>query len=346
MSVRKTILVLVSIVGFLAAGLLTMACPEGDHEGGDNAKRVKSVAELPGPVREALGRYAPAQAKPESMEREEEQGLVTWSAEYETDAGDVEITALSDGTLVSIEHESKPAALPKAVADASRKALGGRPKEADHVQVAVYELEDRPEPGMVRERFVDPFGRVVVERIHKAGPEHDNPEEVSHLPAAVRATLDRETGGAELTGLQTENEWGHTVHAASWQAADGPREIKILENGQVLYTELPTGHVPAAVEKLVEEDAQHPQETAGVNEAEQREETEKASQEPGEEAKKSGMSNKNAEAGEVQGLPAGGVERMLIDAWEVRGKQHGRERELLILSTGEVLRSEPLQGGD
>jgi len=336
---RRTVLVCVSILGLLVAGLLTTACPEGDGEGGDSAKKVKSIAELPGPVRSTLAQFAPAQAKPEDLEREEENGVVTWSAEYEMDKGDLEVTALSDGTLVSIERERRPSALPREVVDASEEVLGTRPKEADHVRLAVYEIEDSPEAGTIRERFVDPFGQVVLQRVHKAGPEHDTPETLSDLPDVVRVTLETETGGAKLTGLQMENEWGQTIHAASWNAADGPREVKILENGHVLYLELPTGPLPARVAAMIKKGAGYPEAATETNEEQAEEATAESSSEGEQELAEEGGSEE-AEGHAGHAASSAGVERLLLDAWEVRGKRDGRELEVLVLPTGEVVRTD------
>lgn len=336
MTTRRTVLACVGFSGLLVAGLLTTACPEGDGEGGDSAKKVKSIAELPGPVRDTLALFAPAKAKPESMEREEENGVVTWSAEYELDKGDLEVTALSNGTLVSIERESRPSALPREVVDASKEVLGMKPKEADHVRLAVYELEDRPQEGTVRERFVDPFGRIVLQHIHVASPEESTPEAVADLPAAVRATLDKKTGGAELTGLHVEKEWGRTVHAASWHAADGPREIKILEDGRILYLELTTGPLPAGVAAMIEEGAGYPEAATETNENQAGEATAESSSEGEQELVEEGGSEE-AEGHAGHAASSAGVERMLLDAWEVRGNRDGHEVEALILETGKIL---------
>jgi len=325
------------LAGCVGIGIAATACSKDEHGEGDAAVHIKSVAQLPAPIRETLARFGPAKAKPKGMEQEVEHGLATWSAEYHTDGGDIEVTALTDGTLVSVEHESTPDALPRNVMEFAKKTLGARVKGADHVRVAVYELEDSPEPGTVRERFVDPFGKIVVKRVHKAGPDNDISEAITDLPAAARATLEKETGGAKLTGLHRETEWGYTVHAASWQAADGPREVKILGNGGVVYVELPTGPLPARVAALIQKSSGQTEEAEKADERQ----AGKATRKPG----ATGEEETAAAAGHTEGTPeqaergaaSVGVERMLLDAWEVRGKQDGKKVEALILATGEVL---------
>ncbi len=332
---RRAVVVCFGLAGMLLSGFLTTACSTNRDEGGDAAAKVKSIAQLPKPVRDTLRLFAPAKAKPGGMEREEEHGLVTWSSEYETNAGDIEITALSDGTLVSIEQESKPAALPREVASAGGKALGGKPKEADHVRLAAYELEDHVQKGTVRERFVDPFGRVLLERLVVESPE-TTPEAISDLPAPVRATLDHETGGAEPTSLRVEEEWGQTVHAASWHAGDGRREVKILEDGRVLYLELPTGPVPARVAALITEGAGQAEAGAEANEQQAEKPTAESASEGEEKLAEAGGSEK-AEGHDRRATSSVGVERVLLDAWEVHGERDGRNAEVLILETGKIL---------
>ncbi len=304
---RKAVVVCFGVAGMLLSGSLTAACSTNRDQWGDPAARVKSIAQLPKPVRDTLRLFAPAKAKPGDMEREEEHGLVTWSSEYETNAGDIEITALSDGTLVSIEQESKPAALPREVASAGEKALGGKPKEADHVRLAAYELEDHVQKGTVRERFVDPFGRILLQRLFVASPEESIPEMVSDLPAPVRATLDHETGGAEPTSLRMEKEWGQTVHAASWHAADGRREVKILEDGRILCLELKTGPVPARVAALISEGAGQAEAEAETNQQQAEKTTVKSASE-GEEKLAEAGGSKKAEGHDRRATSSVGVE--------------------------------------
>lgn len=336
----RKVIVLLGMCGILTAGLIAAACNERDGEEGDHATKVRSTEDVPASVRALLARFAPAGAKAEDMEREEEHGLVTWSAEYETAAGDVEITALSDGTLVAVEEESTPSALPPAVAAAARATLDGKIEKADHVRLAVYEIEDAPTPGTVRERFVDPFGRVVFERTHEAAPENDRPEEMTALPVQVRTTIERETGGAEITGLEAGNEWGHTVHAASWDAPDGRRDVKVLDDGQVLYVELPTGPVPSRVAELAEDSGGYPEEVDAAEDAREDGEHEEAEHREGTGDAEEKQPGERAESGEESGRPTAAIERMLLEAWEVRGEQDGSEVELLILPTGEIVRSE------
>lgn len=322
---RKPAGTIVAIPCVVLTAFFVLACAWGETDRGEDRDSVKSMSETPSLVQATLSRNAPSGAEAEDVEREIEHGLATWSAEYETHGGDLEISVLEDGTLVALERESKPSALPQAVRAAAEHELGGKAKKADHVRIAVYELEDTLDDGTVRERFVDPYGQVLLERRVAAGPDSDTPETVDDLPAVVRSTVERETGGAELTRVQKENEWGNVVHAASWQAADGPREVKVLEDGQVLYTELPTGPLPSRVATLLDMKGSQEGEVSEESAEELEEETAEERGETEEEARL------------TADRESGGPERLLLSVWEVEWKDDGHEVEALVLPTGDIL---------
>lgn len=322
------------MVLFVALGLPVQACRGGDEDRGDEgATRIGSIAELPAPVRQAFGHFAPQGARAEDIESEMENGLKTFSAEFDSKQGDQEVTVLEDGTLVDIETEMKPKKLSPEIAALASKLLGAEPEEADHVRLAVYEIEDRLPGGEIRERYVDPFGRILIEKTHKVQAEKDVAVGMDELSSRVRETILSETGGAEILRLQQEEEWGHRVFSAAWRTPEGRREVKVLENGNVLYLEMPLGVLPAKISAMVGEgdvdEAGDVDAEDSVGEAEEEDENESV-----EEAREED-GNKGAEADEENDVQ---VERMLLDCWEFVGRRGSGEVEGSILSSGEVLR--------
>lgn len=174
------------------------------------------------------------------------------------------------------------------------------------------ELEDRPTPGAVRERFVDVFGNLLVTRTIHDGDEVESPEELAELPEAAHAAITREAGAATIESVAAEQVDGRTVHAASWRGSGGPRELKVLDDGTVLSLELPLGALPPAITSLLGDD-----EVAPADEGEEEEE-------------------ENNDVAETAGR-AVDVERMLLDVWEVEASDGDMVRTALIVPTGEIL---------
>lgn len=325
---RRKWYIAVIVVGFIGLALPAQGCT-GDHEdaGDEGVKAVESAAELSAPLRETFARFAPPDAKQGDIEAETENGLQTFSAEYDSKDGDVEITVLSDGTLVSIEQESKAGLLPGPIAAVAQKVLGAAPAEADQVQLAVYEFEDQLPGGVVRERYVDVFGQTVLEKRFKAGTEQESAVAEEDLPGQVRDAVEAAASGVKVNKLQREIVWGHQVYSVSWRAADGRRELKVLENGALCSLELPTGRLPARVVSIFSEGVGHAAHEEGLL----REEAEEAQNVEAEEPENVGDSETTDE-------PTG-VERMLLYGWEIGAKRDGHEVEAIILPTGEVLQT-------
>ncbi len=248
-----------------------------------------------------------------TLEHDSEHGVEVWSAEFDAPDGRREVSALGDGTLVAIEREVAPEKVPRVVREAAVRVLGSQPGEADHTRIVVYEVEDRPVPGKVRERFLDVFGNVLITR--DASREAEAAESLEDLPAAARDAIASVAGGAAIDSVVAEHDGDRVVHAASWRSPAGPHELKVLDDGTVVSEELPLGRLPDAVTSLLEGG-----EVTGDDEAE--------TDEAGEEA-----------------APTG-VERMLLDAWEVEAADGDMVRTAVVLPTGEILGDVAVGDGD
>ncbi len=237
-----------AMIGFMT--MTGLACSRDASEGASG--KSPTALQAPAAVEAAWKAFSGGVLKPGSAEQETEHGLETWSAEFESAEGTLEVTALADGTLVADRTRGRARrSFPGAVRDHASRVLGANPDGVDRVRLAVYELEDRTPSGEVRERYIDPFGIVLMTRRMAAGAEHETPEALDALPPAARAAIEREAAGAVIEGVQKETEAGHGVYAASWRAADGARELKVLDDGTVVSLEIPTGPLPAQVAALV-----------------------------------------------------------------------------------------------
>lgn len=305
-----------AMIGFMT--MTGLACSRDASEGASG--KSPTALQAPAAVEAAWKAFSGGVLKPGSAEQETEHGLETWSAEFESAEGTLEVTALADGTLVAVEREVEPAQLPGAVRDHASRVLGANPDGVDRVRLAVYELEDRTPSGEVRERYIDPFGIVLMTRRMAAGAEHETPVALDALPPAARAAIEREAAGAVIEGVQKETEAGHGVYAASWRAADGARELKVLDDGTVVSLEIPTGPLPARVAALVMGAGKSSPEGPGT---------------PAESTDDDEKDDPEDQVAHASGPTS--VERMLLDAWETEVTVGGTVRQAIILSTGEIL---------
>ncbi len=304
-----------TLVALLGGGISACAGKRPADSGPEAADR-PTIAEAPAAVQATFGRYAPTGVPAGTVEQETEDDLATWSAEYPGESGIVEVSALADGTLVSVEREVAAADAPAVVRERAAALLGAAATTVDHLRLAVYELEERTASGRVRERFVDPYGRVVLERVLEPGADTETPVPLTDLPAAVRATMTTAAGGAGLSDVHRETMDGHPVFAASWHAADGAHEVAVLEDGTMLSVELATGPVAARVAALTEKGEGETGEAAR-----------------GDEEGDAGEETATAEANET----GTGVERMLLEVWEAKATVGDTVRQVLLLPTGQIL---------
>jgi hypothetical protein len=296
----------VTVVLVAAMVLGGIACA---RDGSEPTEDGGAASAAPDAVQQTWRTFGGSVDSSSEVEHDTEHGLDIWSAEFADGEGSTEVTALADGTLVSLEREVALELVPEVVRDHAMRVLGVEPDRLERVRLAVYELEDRDVDGVVRERYVDPFGNVLLTRHVDPATENEVTETLDELPAAARAAIERETHGATLGDLQREADGGHEVHAASWQAADGARELKVLNDGTVLSLELPTGALPERVVALVE----------------------------GEDRGVAGDDEDDDDGSGSRGGGSVGVERMLLDAWEADVAVGETVRQAVVLPTGELL---------
>lgn len=75
----------------------------------------------------------------------------------------------------------------------------------------------------------------------------------SELPAAVAATVDRETKGATIKGFTTEREHGRTTYEVETVANGRTRDIEIAQDGRVneIEEEVDMASLPASVQQAL-----------------------------------------------------------------------------------------------
>jgi len=76
---------------------------------------------------------------------------------------------------------------------------------------------------------------------HLVGEEKEGKVSLDQLPAAVKATILKEAGGATITEIEAETEGGATVYEAVWIANGKEVEIKVSPDGKLLGRETEEG---------------------------------------------------------------------------------------------------------
>ena len=78
---------------------------------------------------------------------------------------------------------------------------------------------------------------------------------LDQIPAAARATIEKESAGAPLDQLKTEMQNGKTVYVAEWETDGDEVEIWVAEDGKVVAreVEISMSDVPPAVRATIEQ---------------------------------------------------------------------------------------------
>ncbi len=128
--------------------------------------------------------------------------------------------------------------------------------EVDYGGMAAWEIEEDL-ANSEHEVFVDDLGSVlfeVVKPLADKGVEEDKKEilTLAELPEKIQLLLSCMLDGESPTAVLREKEWGRSVLAVKWVGQHGKQEIKMLDDGTLLYLELPAGQsVPEAVRSMM-----------------------------------------------------------------------------------------------
>lgn len=129
-------------VALLMGGVIGFAvaqAPPKPQEGDDEGQSIQ-LADVPAPVRAALGKHT-AEKNVKQVSKEIERGMTVYEFAYEADgkAGEVEIS--ESGDVLEVETAIQVSALPKAASAAIAKAYPkGTIKEAEAIQAFFYEV--------------------------------------------------------------------------------------------------------------------------------------------------------------------------------------------------------------
>ncbi len=148
---------------------------------------------------------------------------------------------LLDGTLVWLSREVELSQIPPSIRSILPVSVGSGAALLEQVKLLAYEAERDLPDGSEHERFFDPRRRLLFE-VTKP-PELDGDEfaeELATLPEGARAVIESYVGDRQLLRLQREIEWGEfPVHAAKWRGPYGVQEVKVFDDGRILFLELP-----------------------------------------------------------------------------------------------------------
>lgn len=219
----------------LLASVIAAPIARANEDRDDQSETNVSWEVLPTAVKDALTNANPAM-KFESLTRQEENGFVTYEAEYETDPGDAEIELTEAGEIIEMKSELKAESLPARVVERIEKRFpGAEIDDISMVRETYYELE-----------FMTASGKTDVS-FHADGSERENDagdlsnrggfdEEIDweDAPKAVLDTLAAYRLAIEFDSLERDEKNGLVSYKAIYVGESGGGQIKLTEAGDVI----------------------------------------------------------------------------------------------------------------
>ena len=223
-----------TVLGLVGLGMVVGLAVAGD----DNDDEKIALDQVPAAAREALLKLA-GDAKITEVEREKEDGLVLYEAEWSVNGKEAEASVTANGDLVEQEEEIDLGALPpRGKSVVAKKFPAGAKLECERVLMVVYEIEAKIN-GKEKEILVLPSGKILGHDDGDDGDEEDE-EEISRAeaPAAVQATILAQAKGAKIKEVERETEDGRTVYEAEWEENGQEIEITVAPDGTLLEREI------------------------------------------------------------------------------------------------------------
>jgi uncharacterized membrane protein YkoI len=220
------------------------------YAAGYAAKSPKTT--LPAAVKAAIAKLYP-QAVVEEVEVEEE-GIKVYEIELKHNGSELELTIAADGTILEMESEVVMENLPKAVQAAIIKAAPGAKieevkEEVTYWVVRLHKLQ-KPETTYEAELVTDgneieieiaADGTILEQKAkdHDDDDEDDEDEELSidKVPAAVKATILKESQGGTVKEIERETKDAKTTYEAEVIIGEKEYELEIAADGTLISKE-------------------------------------------------------------------------------------------------------------
>ncbi len=231
---------------------------EDDDDEGDEQEVKVSLDQVPAAVKAAIEKESQG-SEVKEIEKETEDGKTVYSVEFLKGKEKSEIEVAEDGKVLKRETEEEddddedegdeqdvkvsldqvPAAVKASI---EKESQGARIEEIEKETAdgkTVYSVEfikERPEievaeDGKVLKRETDD------EDDDGEEDEQDVKVSLDQVPAAVKATLEKESQGARIEEIEKETEDGKTVYSVEILKGKEKSEIEISEDGKVLKRE-------------------------------------------------------------------------------------------------------------
>ncbi|MHC4982977.1 MAG: PepSY-like domain-containing protein [Planctomycetota bacterium] len=224
-------------------------------------ERAVKVSDLPKAVADAAKKAFPdAKIRKAGVEPE---SVMVYEVSFTENGTKREIAVTDDGTILEVETVVERKDLPEPVARALAKAAGdGKVRVIEKIEYLAeikvvklkkpkiaYEVKFRKD-GRMREVKWDSKGKVLTREEDEEAEEEEEEGEgegeqeseelltIDQVPAAVRATILKEAGDAELKEIERETKGGQTIYEAEWVAQGETIEIKVAPDGKLLGKEV------------------------------------------------------------------------------------------------------------
>jgi len=192
------------------------------------------LADLPSAVQETVKREL-GSARVDEIERDTEDGKVVYNIDAETaDGRDIELEVAEDGALLGKKEEVRLADVPAAVRATIERELDGISLDGIELQTEKGTIQYQAEA-----KTAD--GRDIELELAEDGTLLEKQEEVrlTDVPAAVRATIERELGGVTPEQVERVTEKGTIHYEVEAETADGREiDLDVAEDGTLLDKEV------------------------------------------------------------------------------------------------------------
>jgi len=222
----------------LVVAMAVTGWAEDDDEG-------LTLDQVPAAVKATILKEA-AGAKIGEIEKEIENGTLTYEATFVRDGKTVEIEVAPTGKLLCTEVELALGDVPAAVKATILKEANGA--KIEEVEMATeggktfYEAEFEV-GGKEVEIKVAPDGKLLGREIEDGDDDDDDDEDeenvsLDQVPAAVKATILKEAAGAKIKEIEKETKGGKTVYEAEFVVGGKEVEIEVAPDGKLLKREV------------------------------------------------------------------------------------------------------------
>lgn len=210
---------------------------------GAEAAKILSIHQVPSPVKKTIEDQA-AGLKLGNIEREQDNGEVTYSVTVTKNGDERDFTVAEDGGLLAVEVTLDE--VPPAVQTAIKSQIG--PGELDSLHKSFeegglnYEVDFTRKDGVERFFSLTPEGKLATIQMS-----------LEEIPTAVRKTIEANRGNGKPGNIYRMTEKSEVSYDAEVIFEDKTRDLMVAENGKLQSIQVFFSETPSPVQATIKE---------------------------------------------------------------------------------------------